>query len=129
MLLIKIAVKNLQDRARTIPSMPTRARAVGTEDRPRYEVFWPVVRPGGRRRSVPSLLKRKVYQTRAKRQGGENCGTAEAAQGLSALAALRLSVTGAGLEPAGTRLSTSPLCQFAYPVVAGPGVAPGGPGL
>ena len=39
-----------------------------------------------------------------------------------------LSVTGVGLEPTGTRLSTSPLCQFAYPVVAGPGVAPGGPG-
>ena len=34
-----------------------------------------------------------------------------------------------GVEPTGTRLSTSPLCQFAYPVVAGPGVAPGGPGL
>jgi hypothetical protein len=28
-----------------------------------------------------------------------------------------------------TRLSTSPLFLFAYPVVAGPGVAPGGPGL
>ena len=40
-----------------------------------------------------------------------------------------LSVTEVGLEPTGTRLSTSPLCQFAYPVVAGPGVAPGGPGL
>jgi hypothetical protein len=26
-------------------------------------------------------------------------------------------VTEAGVEPAGTRLSTSPLCQFAYPVV------------
>ncbi len=38
-------------------------------------------------------------------------------------------VTGVGLEPTGTRLSTSPLCQFAYPVMAGPGVAPGGPGL
>ena len=38
-------------------------------------------------------------------------------------------VTEVGLEPTGTRLSTSPLCQFAYPVVAGPGVAPGGPGL
>ena len=37
-----------------------------------------------------------------------------------------LSVTEVGLEPTGTRLSTSPLCQFAYPVkVAGPGVAPG----
>ena len=39
------------------------------------------------------------------------------------------SVTEVGVEPTGTRLSTSPLCQFAYPVVAGPGVAPGGPGL
>jgi hypothetical protein len=38
-------------------------------------------------------------------------------------------VTGVGVEPTGTRLSTSPLCQFAYPVVAGPGVAPGVPGL
>ena len=38
-------------------------------------------------------------------------------------------VTEVGLEPTGTRLSTSPLCQFAYPVVAGPGVAPGVPGL
>ena len=38
-------------------------------------------------------------------------------------------VTEVGVEPTGTRLSTSPLCQFAYPVVAGPGVAPGGPGL
>ena len=28
-----------------------------------------------------------------------------------------LSVTGVGLEPTGTRLSTSPLCQFAYPVI------------
>ena len=27
------------------------------------------------------------------------------------------SVTGVGLEPTGTRLSTSPLCQFAYPAV------------
>ena len=40
-----------------------------------------------------------------------------------------LSVTEVGVEPTGTRLSTSPLCQFAYPLVAGPGVAPGGPGL
>jgi hypothetical protein len=37
------------------------------------------------------------------------------------------SVTEVGVEPTGTRLSTSSLCQFAYPVkqVAGPGVAPG----
>ena len=40
-----------------------------------------------------------------------------------------LSVTEVGLEPTGTRLSTSPLCQFAYPVVAGRGVAPRVPGL
>ena len=40
-----------------------------------------------------------------------------------------ISVTGMGVEPTGTRLSTSPLCQFAYPVVAGPGVAPSIPGL
>ena len=39
-----------------------------------------------------------------------------------------LSVTEVGLEPTGTRLWTSPLCRFAYPVVAGPGVAPGSPG-
>src|SRR3990172_5028087 len=38
-------------------------------------------------------------------------------------------VTEVGVEPTGTRLSTSPLCQFAYPVVAGPGVAPRHPGL
>ena len=30
-----------------------------------------------------------------------------------------LPVTEVGLEPTGTRLSTSPLCQFAYPVVSG----------
>ena len=30
-----------------------------------------------------------------------------------------LSVTEVGLEPTGTRLSTSPLCQFAYPVISG----------
>ena len=29
-----------------------------------------------------------------------------------------LSVTEVGLEPTGTRLSTSPLCQFAYPVIS-----------
>ena len=29
------------------------------------------------------------------------------------------SVTEVGVEPTGTRLSTSPLCQFAYPVVSG----------
>ncbi len=28
-----------------------------------------------------------------------------------------LSVTEVGIEPTGTRLSTSPLCQFAYPVI------------
>lgn len=30
-----------------------------------------------------------------------------------------LLVTEVGVEPTGTRLSTSPLCQFAYPVVSG----------
>ena len=63
------------------------------------------------------------------------------------------SVTEVGLEPTGTRLSTSPLCQFAYPVVrrvreshpavqayetrlslrppavAGPGIEPGAPAV
>jgi hypothetical protein len=38
-------------------------------------------------------------------------------------------VTRVGIEPTGTRLSTSPLCRFAYPVVAGPGVAPSSSGI
>jgi hypothetical protein len=41
----------------------------------------------------------------------------------------RSKVTRVGVEPTNTRLSTSPLCQFAYLVMAGSGVAPDGPGL